>query len=164
MILRTAEVYRGKVTIIDSFGVTGDEGKWRTIADFACGALERLAPDVWSDYAMLPKLPGRLVNTAASGRAEPMTGFRWRPDDALLIGNEYTGVPSRLAEFAQNSVRIEMPRGYYPKPPAYSPIDPARASQIANAAAPSLNVAVAASVLLIAAHNQLSTLIKEPQP
>lgn len=152
MILRSAEAYANTVTIVDTFKVLENRTSVETLSDFASGAFQRTPPRVMPDYSEIRSEGGRLVLATATGRAVPMTRFIWRSDDILLIGNEYSGVPPLLAESAEVSVRIEMPQVFAPKPPSISPIDPSRVSQIENASESALNVAVAASALIIDAH------------
>lgn len=154
MILRSAEAYSNTVTIVDTFNVLENKSSVETLSDFACGAFQRVPPQVLSDYSKVLERSGRLVQAVATGRAVPMARFDWNADDVLLIGNEYSGVPPLLAEKAAESVRIDMPRVFAPKPRSISPIDPARVGQIANATEPALNVAVAASAMMIDAHSK----------
>lgn len=159
MILRAAETFGNPVVLIDSFAVLSDPAKRSTISDFACGALDRQSPEIWDDYKGLDRLGKRVISTAFDGAATPMTGFRWEYEDVLLVGNEYSGVPDLLAKRANASVRIAMPSGYFPKPPSNSPIDAKRVQQVADAGAPALNVAIAASVLMVDAFNRAPALV-----
>lgn len=152
MILRSAEAYANTVTIIDTFNVLQSKSSIDTISDFACGAYQRVPPTVRHDYSDVRSKSTRFVLAAATGRAVSMARFSWHPDDTLLIGNEYSGVPPLLTDRADVRVRIDMPTVFAPKPPSNSPIDPARVGQISNASEPALNVAVAASAMMIDAH------------
>ena len=148
MLLRSAEVYGSEATIVDTFlTLRGSEAE-RTISDFACGAWQRGGHRIEPDYGFLSSLRGRLVCAAVESSAVPLPDFSWRTDDVLLLGNEYTGVPPLIRARAEVSVRVPMPARHLPKPPSFAPIDPERAGTIANAGMPSLNVAVAASILL----------------
>lgn len=148
MILRSAEAFETGVVIVDAFRVLQASQARRTVSDFACGALERLSPPIRADYADLGDLRGRLIAAVAEGRGAPLDGFDWRGDDIVLIGNEYDGIPPLVAERAEASVSIAMSRRRHPKPPSQQPIDPSRVTQIADPAAPALNAAVAASIVM----------------
>lgn len=151
MILRSAEIYRVPVLIHDAYGVFPDQGKARTISDFACGALQRFPPTIVPTLGVAD-LEGRLVRSDIDANAQNHLDFAWRPDDNLLIGNEYDGVPQELSEASEVSVTIPMPPGHFPKPASFVPIDAERATRIARQGAPSLNTAVAASAIVAAAY------------
>lgn len=151
MILRSAEIYKVPVLIYDAHGVLRDDAKMRTISDFACGALQRCPPTIVQSLGVAD-LDGRLVRSDTAPDAQNHLDFAWRPDDNLLIGNEYDGVPPELAAASQASVTIPMPPGHVPKPQSFNPIDPDRAAQIARHGMPSLNTAVAASAIVAAAY------------
>ncbi len=152
MILRSAEAYANPVVLIDTFSVLENSTDVPIISDFACGALQRNPPEVLEDYSTLDAHKGRLITTTTTGPSRAMAKFSWRNDDALLIGNEYSGVPPLIAEKADVRIRIAMPAVFAPKTPSVSPIDPGRVGQIANASEPALNVAVAASAMMIDAY------------
>lgn len=148
MILRTAEVYRHPVIVIDRHGVFMDEAKLRTIGDFACGALERQPPLMVPDLeAAFAATPGRRLATSIAAPAAKAHEFGWRADDAVLFGNEYDGLSATEFAAADALVTIPMPAGYLPKPKSHSPIDPARAAGVSQDGAPNLNTAVAASII-----------------
>jgi tRNA (cytidine/uridine-2'-O-)-methyltransferase len=152
MLLRSAEVYGSEVIIVDTFAALRGSEAERTASDFACGAWQRGGHRIESDYGFLSALRGRMVCAADEGSAVPLPDFSWRPDDVLLLGNEYTGVPPLVSARAAVSVRVPMPGRHLPKPPSFAPIDPERAGTIPNAGMPSLNVAVAGSILLADAY------------
>lgn len=160
MILRSAEVYANPVVIVDTFRVLENSTHVQTISDFACGALQRTPPQVVEDYSTIDLHNGRLITTTPIGPSRPMARFDWRDDDALLIGNEYSGVPPLIAEKADVRVRIAMPAVFAPKAPSQSPIDPRRVSQIANASEPALNVAIAASAMMIDAFGKSAPTVR----
>ncbi|WP_226637757.1 tRNA (cytidine(34)-2'-O)-methyltransferase [Brevundimonas poindexterae] len=54
--------------------------------------------------------PGRLVLFTTKG-AEPLTTFRFQPDDALLFGSEPTGAPDHVHEAADARVLIPLKPG-----------------------------------------------------
>tara|TARA_R110002020_G_scaffold6361_2_gene26853 strand:- start:2276 stop:2815 length:540 start_codon:yes stop_codon:yes gene_type:complete len=146
MILRSAEVYGHTVAINDPFGLFDDAEKLRTISDFACGALQRRPPRVVSDpLDLVGGTTGRCVATTVLGSARQAQDFDWRGDDLVLIGNEYDGLGAALMERADSRVMIPMPPGYLPKPKSFTPID--SNSSVSHDGAPSLNTAVATSIL-----------------
>lgn len=54
--------------------------------------------------------PGRLVLFTTKG-AEPLTTFRFQPDDVLLFGSEPTGAPDHVHEAADARVLIPLKPG-----------------------------------------------------
>ncbi|WP_199231558.1 tRNA (cytidine(34)-2'-O)-methyltransferase [Azospirillum sp. TSO35-2] len=82
----------------------------------------------WAAYAAAPRpegqAPGRLV-LLTTRAAIPYTGFRFAPDDRILVGRESAGVPDAVHEAADARLIIPM-------------VPPAR----------SLNVAVSAAMVL----------------
>ena len=54
--------------------------------------------------------PGRLVLFTTKG-AEPLTAFRFQPDDVLLFGSEPTGAPDHVHEAADARVQIPLKPG-----------------------------------------------------
>ena len=54
--------------------------------------------------------PGRLVLFTTKG-AEPLTAFRFQPDDVLLFGSEPTGAPDHVHEAADARVLIPLKPG-----------------------------------------------------
>lgn len=151
MILRSAEIYHTPVSIWDRFGVLADREKLRTISDFACGALQRSPPFVTDDWSAATT-GGRCIATDISGDCIPHTSFIWRETDQILVGNEYDGVPQEAIASVEATVTIPMPDGYFPKPTSASPIDPTRSAPPRSAGQPSLNAAVAASILISTAY------------
>lgn len=148
MILRSAEAFHVRPVFVDTFKTMENDDAVQTISDFACGAFERTPPEVWDDYAPLDSLPGRKIATTSGGRGRSTSGFVWRHDDILLIGNEYDGVPPLLEKRADLLLSIPMSQGHHPKPPSTVPIDKTRVTQIKNPSAPALNAAIAASILM----------------
>lgn len=159
MILRTAELFGNRITFVDTYSVQCDDESMKVISDFACGALERTGFESLNGYDELGTGGSRLIATVASNKAKRHSDFVWRQSDIILIGNEYTGVPESLRASASEEVGIRMPNVYLPKPTSNSPIDPTRVQQIANPGEPALNVAVAASILIVTAFEKL----REPQ-
>jgi tRNA G18 (ribose-2'-O)-methylase SpoU len=151
MMLRSAEVYRARVCIWDYHGVMDDPAKLRTISDFACGALQRCPPKIRRDWtSMLGE--GRFIATDIEPDCSAHISFEWRETDQILIGNEYDGIPAEVLAKATDRVTIPMPPGHFPKPMSNSPIDPNRSNPPASFGQPSLNAAVAASILLSTAY------------
>lgn len=154
MILRVAETFRAEVHIFDPGGVFGDEGKLKTISDFACGALQRRPPHVFVDEAEIAVLAksGRLVATSIEPSAEALPSFRWRAGDIVVFGNEYDGLPEIVAANAGAHLTIPMPEGYAPKPASHSPIDPTRTAPVSNDGKPNLNVAMSVGIVAYSAY------------
>ena len=157
MALRSVEAFDGQVFIVDTFEALNEASAVSTVSDFSCGAWQRLAPKVLSNYDFLATLDGRIVCASSDKQSVPLPRHRWQHSDILLIGNEYTGVPPLLRADADISVKIPMTEKYAPKPPSHHPIDEERAKLIANASFPVLNVAVATSILLSDAYARCSS-------
>lgn len=156
MILRTAEIYQVSVSIYDQHRILKRPDSLRTISDFACGALQRQPPtlhqepeEAWRDTAP------HAVSTSITPTATAVQLFRFTPDDCLLLGNEYDGLPDWITTGSRAAVHVPMPPGYLPKPASFSPIDPDRHTTVAKDGMPNLNVAVAASIVLFQAWLQL---------
>ncbi len=81
----------------------------------------------WTAFLETLAPPARLVLLSTRATA-PHHAFAWRPDDVLLLGRESAGVPDAVHDRADAAVRIPMAAGVR-----------------------SLNVAVAASMVLDAA-------------
>jgi tRNA (cytidine/uridine-2'-O-)-methyltransferase len=150
MILRVAETYRSSVYVFDPHFVFADPHRRETISDFACGALERVPPEVLADPADLAARSegSRLIVTTISPDASALEDFAWRPGDMAMLGNEYDGLPAALQHGAAARLRIPMPSGHYPKPRSHRPIDPSRTAPVASDGMPSLNVAISAAIIL----------------
>jgi tRNA G18 (ribose-2'-O)-methylase SpoU len=99
--------------------------------------------------------PFRLVATAITG-ATPSPDFVFQPRDVIVVGNEYDGLPDSVIEMCDAAVTIPLAPVQQPKPRSFSPIDPMRPQTVAREGTPSLNVAMAAAILLHAAWLQLS--------
>jgi tRNA G18 (ribose-2'-O)-methylase SpoU len=148
MILRSAEAYGHTVTIHDSFGIFSDRQKSETVSDFACGALQRHPPVMLDDLMEhLKSAQARIIATAIAGDTHVAHSFKWRPDDIVLVGNEYDGLDSGLVDMSDCRVRIQMPPGHLPKPKSFQPIDRQRHKDVNNNGAPNLNTAVATSII-----------------
>lgn len=149
MILRVAETYQFRVAILDRFGVLADREKRQTIADFACGALERRGYRLLADEAALTaaRRGGRLIATAIEGKAVLLPRHRFRPGDMIVLGNEYDGLSAGMVAGADLVLRIPMPEVWTPKPPTRNPIDPTRTGPVARDGRPNLNVALSAAIV-----------------
>jgi tRNA G18 (ribose-2'-O)-methylase SpoU len=152
MILRVAETYQAGVALFDSAGVMSDQGKMKTVSDFACGALERRGYElIDGDRAFDEFASGRrLIATSIERDAQALPGFRFEPRDVVIVGNEYDGLPEKLMGACQSSLYIPMADVWTPKPPSHSPIDAARSAPVAREGKPSLNVAVASAIVCYA--------------
>lgn len=153
-ILRMAEVYRFKVSIVDRHGVFDDAGKLSTVSDFACGAISRRPPNLLKDPSALLRLRGgrRLVATSIGRRTSPLTTFHFLAGDLIVLGNEYDGLPDSIVAGADALLHVPTPAAWLPKARSHSPIDPARLAPVARDGQPSLNVAMTAGVLCYAAY------------
>lgn len=147
MILRTAEVFGHGVTIFDAHGVMCGS-KLDTVADFGCGSFGRRPPFVSRDLeACLDRVAGRIIATSAEASATPVSGFAWKTQDCIVLGNEYDGIPAEVLERAEETVWVPVPRKHLPKPKSKSPIDATRGRGVANDGSVSLNVAATAAVI-----------------
>lgn len=156
MILRSAEAFDYKCRFYDQSGVFNSAKNIETISDFSCGAYQRNGLDVSKTPAQaLEGLPGRLIATTTDRGALPAEEMAWEAADALIVGNEYDGLPQDFVARADAKVRIPLPDNYLPKPPSASPIDPARGRSVV-VGAPSLNVAVATSIFCYLAYQRSS--------
>ncbi|HXO67424.1 MAG TPA: TrmH family RNA methyltransferase [Bradyrhizobium sp.] len=149
MLLRLAETYRVPVA---AYG--RDHTSSTTARDFACGALERaglrLLPDISSLGAWQGN--GRLIATTIEAGSESLLDFRFLPDDVIVLGNEYDGLPPELERSAHVRLTIPMADVWTPKPRSASPIDPTRVAPVSRDGSPNLNVAMAGGIICYAAH------------
>lgn len=159
LILRTAEIYQGQVMVLDRFHVFENKTSVEKISDFACGAYQRKPPK-FLDYLEQTRQSGvtRLIAANMSEESIDYNQFDWKPGDAVVVGNEYSGLSEDELSKCDAHVKIPMPPTYVPKPVSASPIDPRGIERIASFGAPSLNVAVAASILLADAYVTISKL------
>lgn len=147
MILRVAEGFQIAVHIYDPHGIFDNPEKRCSISDFACGALQRMAPPIYVEAAeaQAALAGGRVLVTSIEPGAHDVARFRFRRSDWVLLGNEYDGLPREMA--ADAALHIAMPAGFTPKPLSHSPIDPLRAQGVRNDGKPNLNVAISAGIL-----------------
>ena len=149
MILRVAETYCTQVIIVGSADLLGAPDKMSTISDFSCGALQRkgyCTADSVAGIAANSKVK-RLVAATIDRNAIPVDTFRFADGDAVLLGNEYDGLPQEVSASCHAFVRIPMADVWTPKPPSVNPIDPLRTTAVSNDGQPNLNVAIAAGII-----------------
>jgi tRNA G18 (ribose-2'-O)-methylase SpoU len=153
MILRVAETYQCRVSIYDPHRVLDDPTKFRTITDFACGAVARWGFRSLRDEAELDRIVTgrRLVATSIEAGASTLPDFHFRRGDLFALGNEYDGLSDALIARADKVVTIPMPNVWTPKPKSLNPIDPLRTAAVARDGQPNLNVAMSAGIICYAA-------------
>ena len=149
MILRLAETYRVSVTVAHGNALLDNNEKMKTVGDFACGALQRVGFERM-DGSMDPlTIMGhrRLISTTVEAGAIALPDFNFGPDDMIILGNEYDGVPASVERAAAARIRIPMGDVWTPKPPSLKPIDPTRVATVVRDGMPNLNVAMAAGII-----------------
>lgn len=149
MILRVAEGFQLSVSVYDPGGLFEDEARMKTVSDFSCGALQRVPPTIIREQkdAISGLVGGRVLATSIGPRAKPLSGFRFRRSDQIVLGSEYDGLPQEVMDNADEQLNIPMPEGYLPKPKSFSPIDPGRSAGVSSDGTPNLNVAMSAGIL-----------------
>jgi tRNA G18 (ribose-2'-O)-methylase SpoU len=154
MILRVAEVYQFKVSILDLHGVLKDRQKLDSLEDFACGAISRRGLHRLDDPAMVRRLRSgrRLIATSIGPDAVPLPQFPFAMGDLVVLGNEYDGLPDDILAGADARLHIPSPPAWLPKERSHSPIDPSRTAPVNRDGQPSLNVAMTAGVVCYAAY------------
>lgn len=97
------------VDIIEPCGFTFSD---RSLRRAGMDYVERATIDRHASWAAFLKKEGKnriiLLSTRA---AEPYTGFKFEPDDILLLGRESAGVPDEVHERADARVLIPMAEG-----------------------------------------------------
>jgi tRNA G18 (ribose-2'-O)-methylase SpoU len=153
MVLRVAETYQCRVSIYDPHAVLDDPTKFRTITDFACGAVARWGFRIVRDTADLDRIVSgrRLIATSIEPKASALPDFRFRRGDLFALGNEYDGLSDDLLARAAEIVTIPMPNVWTPKPKSQNPIDPTRTAAVARDGQANLNVAMSAGIICYAA-------------
>ena len=156
MLLRVAEAYSFSVSIFDSHGIFADNEKLRTVEDFACGAYSRQSYTKLDSLNALAKLRGerRLICTVIDDIATSLDEFEFHPNDLIVFGNEYDGLPQEVVGLTDEAIRIPLSATWLPKPRSHSPIDVARSTDVARDGQPSLNVAVSAALVCYSAFTQ----------
>lgn len=149
MILRVAETYQIDVLIHDAHGVFQDTSRVDTVADFACGALERRPPTFvpFDDASRLTQSGTRSIATTIVPPATPLPGFTFQDADVIALGNEYDGLPPAFVSASSVRLYIPMANVWTPKPPSRRMIDPSRRTPVARDGMPNLNVAIAAGII-----------------
>jgi tRNA G18 (ribose-2'-O)-methylase SpoU len=156
LILRLAEGYQFRVSILDEHRVLDDPDKVQTVSDFSCGAMTRRSVRRISDFAAIEPLRSgrRLIATAIGVDAVPLPELRFAKGDILVLGNEYDGLPAHVVDDADIVTTIPMPDVWMPKERSGRQIDPSRVAPVSRDGEPSLNVAVSAGIVCYAAHCQ----------
>jgi tRNA G18 (ribose-2'-O)-methylase SpoU len=156
IILRVAEVFQFKVSILDPYRVLDDPHKLSTIQDFACGAMSRRGVERVDDLSALERLRcgRRFIATSIGRNAQALSNFHFLPGDLVALGNEYDGLPDEVIASADSLLHIPTPAVWIPKEKSHSPIDPDRTAPVARDGQPSLNVAVTAGILCYAAYGE----------
>jgi tRNA G18 (ribose-2'-O)-methylase SpoU len=155
MILRVAEAYQFRVSILDPGGVLDDPQKFQTIKEFACGAVGR------RDFRRLERASSlaeirhgrRVVATLIDPKALTPAECGFQADDLIVLGNEYDGLPSDVVAAADVCLHVPMAPVWMPKEPSHNPIDPTRRAPVARDGQPSLNVAVTAGIVCYSAYS-----------
>lgn len=157
MILRVAETYGSPVSVFDPHEIFSDPQFRLIVSDFACGALQRVPPAVFTNPGEFRNMRGRsrLIATVIEPGSVSLLDFAWRASDVVVLGNECDGLPREVLDAATVRLRIPMPDGYTPKPVSNYPIDPARTAAVAHDGRPNLNVAVAAAILVYSAYTSV---------
>lgn len=154
MILRSAEIFGANVWIYDGFDVLSSDPATMTVSDFACGAAERTPMKILNQPIALPLSECRTVATTIAPDAKPVHDFTWGTNDVVCVGNEYDGLPKDIISSSDLKLTIPLPQKHLPKPKSISPIDPTRPAGPTNDGQPSLNTAVAASIILFEWYNR----------
>ena len=150
MIMRTAETYKVDVHAFDPHGIFANLERLETISDFACGALQRVPPHIFTDQVEVNAIRGhsRLIATTIEPDAIPLPEFIWQSGDLVAVGNEYNGLPEDILTRASVQLHIPMPEGHTPRLP---PTASARTDLVARDGWPNLNVSISVGILLYSA-------------
>lgn len=109
--LRTGACFGVEVHIIEPAGFpVGDAGFRRAGMDYIDAVTWRRHASFEAFDARRRQEGRRLVLFTTTG-AEPITDFRFRPDDVLLFGRESAGVPPAVHRRAEARVKIPMRAG-----------------------------------------------------
>ncbi len=156
MILRTAEVYQVNVSLLDLHRVFENPESFKTIEDFACGAISRRPLERLEDPSAIARLRNgrRLIATWIGPDTSSLVDFQFLPGDVIVLGNEYDGLPDDFAASAEERLHIPTPAAFLPKKRSHSPIDANRTTPVAREGQPSLNVAMTAGILCYTAYAQ----------
>jgi tRNA G18 (ribose-2'-O)-methylase SpoU len=156
MILRVAESYQIRVSILDRYRVLDDPEKFGVIEDFACGSTSRWGFNRIEDDAALARLHEgrRLIVTSIAPDACGLPKYQFSSADIVAVGNEYDGLPDDVVADADAALHIPMPAIWVPKPKSRHPIDPTRTAPVAREGSPNLNVAMATAIICYTAYLQ----------
>jgi tRNA (cytidine/uridine-2'-O-)-methyltransferase len=137
-ILRLAACLGVAVDVIEPCGFVFDDRKLRRAGMDYLKLVAMRRHGSWDGF-LAARGPGRLVLLTTRGDT-PYQRFRFRPEDTLILGRESAGVPPEVHAAAEARLRIPMVRG-----------------------ARSLNVAVAAAIVLGEALRQTEALPAETE-
>lgn len=91
-ILRSCACFNVPLSVIEPLGFPLATKDVRRAAMDYGGEVDLTRHPTWDRYK---ELPGRRVLFTTKG-AEPLTGFKFNPDDQLVFGNESAGVPDTV--------------------------------------------------------------------
>jgi tRNA (cytidine/uridine-2'-O-)-methyltransferase len=135
-ILRLAACMNVGVDIIEPCGFVWSDTRMRRAGMDYLDLVHMQRHPSWQAYCGIPK--GRLVLLTTRG-TDPYTKFTFRPDDTLLLGSESAGVPDAVHDMSDARLRIPM-----------------------AATARSLNIALAAAMVLGEALRQTDGYPEQP--
>lgn len=149
MILRVAETYEVDVAVCGASDITAHPDRLQTVRDFACGALERRGLAEHATFEALVASAGtrRIFATTIDPNATALFDHRFQPDDIVLLGNEYDGLPPEIVRAAAGLLHIPMADVRVPKPRSSRPIDASRTEPVLHDGMANLNVAIAAGII-----------------
>ncbi len=165
MILRVAETFKIRVSILDLVHVLADPEKKKATEDFACGAMARRPPEPFDDPAIVAQMRQgrRLIATSIGPNSISLPKFEFQPGDIVVLGNEYDGLPDDVFASADALLNVPMPDGWLPKKRSHKPIDPSRMEPVARDGQPNLNVAMTAGIICYAVYlNSLAGRVSMP--
>ena len=137
--MRIGACFRIPVDIIEPCGFPFDDKRLRrSVMDYG-GSVDLVRHSSWDRFlGDFRQVPGQRLVLLSTKGAESFTDFAFQPGDTLLLGRESHGVPPEVHESADARVRIPI-----------------------AAEMRSLNVAVAAAVVLSEALRQLGTFTRK---
>lgn len=107
--LRLAACFGVAVDVIEPCGFAFDERRFRRAGMDYLERVELRRHSSWPAF-MRERAPGRLVLLTTRGDVTH-TGFAFRPDDTLMVGQEGAGVPPEVHGAADARVRVPMAAG-----------------------------------------------------
>jgi tRNA (cytidine/uridine-2'-O-)-methyltransferase len=105
-VLRLAACLGQPVDLIEPAGFVLDDKRLKRVAMDYAPLADLTRYSSWEVYCA-DRPPGRLLLLTTGGET-PYAAFRYRADDALLLGRESAGVPDRVREAAAARLRIPM--------------------------------------------------------